>query len=209
MTRARWAFIVALGALCTLIGVAPATATHATSVTVDQASVVIPAGATATATGEVNAECGPGFGNAYGWTIEASGAPAGTTATFDPASSPGGPGNDLTSFTLDLDVPDGTPAGTYPIDVTVTFDDDLNNCGFNAGDTRTDTFDLIVLAGDCPKGGDWSLQQVGDGDIFDANGDGFICTKLVQGKGNSANSQRGGGQTGTHADGHNHKDNNN
>lgn len=66
-------------------------------------------------------------------------------------------------------------------------------------------------SGDCPAGGDWFLEWAQSGDLYDANGDGLICTKVVNGdgQGNSANSQRGSGQTGFHVDGHNHKDNTN
>lgn len=60
---------------------------------------------------------------------------------------------------------------------------------------------------ECPTG--WFAETVPDGDLYDANGDNRICTKALpgDGEGNSANSQRGDGQTGFHVDGHNHKDN--
>lgn len=58
----------------------------------------------------------------------------------------------------------------------------------------------------CPEG--WTLQAVPPGDPYDKNDNGVICTKDIpgEGEGNSANSQRGDGQTGFHVDGHNHKD---
>lgn len=58
----------------------------------------------------------------------------------------------------------------------------------------------------CPEG--WFLQAVPSGDLFDKNDNGLVCTKNIpgDGDGNSANSQRGDGQTGFHVDGHNHKD---
>lgn len=55
------------------------------------------------------------------------------------------------------------------------------------------------------------MESAPAGDLFDKNGDGKICTNILpatsNGDGNSANSQRGAGQTGYHIDGHNHKDN--
>lgn len=61
------------------------------------------------------------------------------------------------------------------------------------------------------KGTGWFMESAPAGDLFDKNGDGYICTNILpatsNGDGNSANSQRGAGQTGYHIDGHNHKDN--
>ncbi|HYF25196.1 MAG TPA: hypothetical protein VD931_05610 [Baekduia sp.] len=60
----------------------------------------------------------------------------------------------------------------------------------------------------CPNG--WETQYVDSGDLFDKNNNNVICTKGLpdgaNGEGNSANSQRGAGQTGYHDDGHNHMD---
>lgn len=117
-------------------------------------------------------------------------------------------GGGTTTHTVTVPIPAGTPAGAYDAQVRVDEFDCL--VGFSQTDTNTGV--VLIAAGNCPSGG-WVIEAAAAGDLFDANGDGFICTKVLpagsKGDGNSANTQRGTGQTGFHVDGHNHKDNNN
>jgi hypothetical protein len=80
-------------------------------------------------------------------------------------------------------------------------------CG--GGFSQTDTEeDVVLLVKGCNTGGGWFLEPAIGNGLFDKNEDGYICTKDVKGKGNSANTHRKPGQDGSHVDGHNHKDNN-
>ena len=59
----------------------------------------------------------------------------------------------------------------------------------------------------CPQG--WFIQVVPAGDPFDMNEDGLVCTKTIENPNGDGNSAKRPGALPFHADGHNHKDNNN
>ncbi len=112
-------------------------------------------------------------------------------------------GGSTTQHTVTVPIPDGTPVGSYDAQVRVDEFDCL--AGFSQTDVEVG---VVVVAQGCNTDDGWFLESVGPDGMFDKNGDGWICMKLVNGQGNSENTQRNPGQTGFHADGHNHKDNN-
>jgi hypothetical protein len=181
-----------------------AIATHETSVTFTPATVFALPGETAEYGGAVDAFSSCSSFTSYATSLALAGEPVGSIVTFTPTGSNT---NDATpyGYTLDIEVPGDADAGTYPLGVTVSF------TGTPCGDGQTTEYaSLIVLAGNCPMGGDWYLQPaLGPNDVYDMNGDGYICSKdnPGKGKGNSAN-RKGAADVG-HVDGHNHKDNNN
>lgn len=110
------------------------------------------------------------------------------------------------SFVHTMTVPAGTAYGLYDLRV---FTEENFFGSWCCGQTAVQAQVIQVLAGSCPPDDpSWFLEPVGPDGMFDKNGDGYICTKNVEGQGNSANTNRGPGQTGYHVDGHNHKDNN-
>jgi hypothetical protein len=181
-----------------------ATALHLTSASVNPASIFALPGETVQYSGSVDASTECSSFTSYATSLSVAGEPAGALTTFTPTGSNT---DDSTpyGYTLDIEVPIDAPTGTYPLGVTV----DFFGTPCETGQTTVYT-SLIVLAGRCPSGGNWFLTPALDpNDVFDMNGDGFICTKEIpgEGKGNSAN-REGGADVG-HVDGHNHKDNNN
>lgn len=181
-----------------------ASALHLTSVSVNPASIIALPGETVQFSGSVDASTDCSSFTSYATSLSVSGEPPGSLTTFTPTGSNT---DDPTpyGYTLDIEVPADTATGTYPIVVTAAF----FGTACDEGQTPVYT-SLIILAGSCPAGGSWFLQPaLGVDDVFDMNGDGYICTKDIpgQGAGNSAN-RRGSADVG-HVDGHNHKDNNN
>jgi methionine-rich copper-binding protein CopC len=112
-------------------------------------------------------------------------------------------GDTTTQHTVTVPIPAGTPPGAY--DARVRVDEFSCTGGFSQTDTEED---VVLLVQGCNTDDGWFLEAETDNGLFDRNEDGWICTKEVNGKGNSANTQRNPGQTGFHVDGHNHKDNN-
>ncbi len=112
-------------------------------------------------------------------------------------------GGGTTQHTVTVPIPDGTPVGVYDAKVRV----DEFDCLFGFYQEDVEVGVVFVVQG-CNTDDGWFLESVVADDLFDKNGDGWICTKTVNGQGNSENTQRKPGQTGFHVDGHNHKDNN-
>jgi hypothetical protein len=175
--------------------VATASATHLTSITVNESNVTVAPGHTASYTGIVNntsdsPEC------LYGWTMSLTGAPTGSTVTFTPASEPFGTAQGDHGYTLDIQVPAGTVGGVYPLTITATWDGGSSTCSLNPPSRAVNT-NLTVKVGACPQGGGWSLQPAGSGNPYDKNADGWICSKQIPGNG-----------IGNTGNGQNNKDNN-
>jgi len=181
-----------------------ATATHLTSVTIGPDPVLVVAGGTASFSGTVDGTAG--FSDNYATSSTISGEPAGSTISLSTSGTPQGAAQPY-AYTLDIGVPAGAAPGSYTITITTCFTHDF----FTDDLCRSASATLFVLAGACPTGDSWSVQQaLGSADPFDKNGDGWICTKNIpnaNGEGNSAN--RNGAAGVGHVDGHNHKDNNN
>lgn len=195
--------VVGLAGLAGLAGVPGAQATVVPgSVTIDAAPAVVARGETFDVTFSWDHELG--HCNTYGATLTVG-------DLLDPVAQTV---NDYDAATLDcpgpntrtesLTIPGDAPTGPSTLTVNVA--------EFTAGGGFDDTADQpILIVGACPSGGSWVMEPaLGADDPYDKNADGLICTKLVEGKGNSANSQRGGGTADDvgHIDGHNHKDNN-
>jgi hypothetical protein len=101
------------------LGVAPARATHLTTLSVGPPQTVA-AGSTATFTGAVGTTADCFTATSYGFTLSAAGAPAGSTVTFTPSTAPAN-GPLSAPFTLTVAVPPGTAFGVSTITVTASF----------------------------------------------------------------------------------------
>jgi hypothetical protein len=188
---------LAIGTTTIVVAGSTAFATHLTSVTISPPVVTVAAGATAVYSGNVNADTDCGINQSYGWNLSASqGALSITSQAVNAA--------DVTPYMLVVPVAASTAPGTYPVTVTADW---VAGPGCIDGDNGVATASLVVVKG-CNEADGWFPESTPALAIFDKNGDGWICTKFVNGQGNSANTQRPPGQTGYHVDGHNHKDNN-
>jgi len=203
MNQKQFCTIVA-GVLSLSLFSGPVMALHLTSITVNPSNIYALPGETVQYSGTVGAATTCSSFTAYSTTLSVAGEPAGAVTTFTP---PGTNVDEETSYnyTLDIEVPGDAIPGLYPLQVTAHFW--IDPC--ENGD-RSDFTTLTVLAGNCPSGGSWDIQPaLGPNDVYDMNGDGFICTKILPGSGEGNSANRNGAADAGHVDGHNHKDNNN
>jgi len=194
--------VTALLSLCLFSGTAMAI--HLTSLTVTPSNIYAFPGETVQYSGTVGTTSDCSGLSTYGTTLSVSGEPTGAATTFTPTGSNEGDSSPY-GYTLDIEVPTDAAPGTYPLQVTAYFSFYGNCDGYRYAYTT-----LSVLAGNCPSGGNWDIQPaLGPNDVFDMNGDGFICTKILPGSGEGNSANRNGAADVGHVDGHNHKDNNN
>jgi hypothetical protein len=179
-------------------------AVHLTTLTLSPSLEHVLPGNSVSYLGSVGTNTDCGLVSSYASSLTSAGGPSGSTHTLTPSGSPvNGPLS--YNYTLDIFVPDGSDTGTYPVIVGASF----AASGCTSGSKNANAT-LHVIAGNCPAGGNWSLQEaLGPDDPFDKNGDGHICTKDIPGKGEGNSANRKGASDVGHLDGHNHKDNNN
>jgi hypothetical protein len=123
----RFGLLAGLAALCALVFVATASATHLTSFSLGPASVSIGPGGTATYTGTVGTNTDCGLISTYGFNLSATGAPAGSTVTFTPQSAP--PNGPLSvPFTMTVQVPSTAAVGSYTVVANVDFTGGNGGC---------------------------------------------------------------------------------
>jgi hypothetical protein len=142
------------GVVALAIGVSPAFATHLTSLTATPATQSVDPGQTATYTGTVGTTTDCGVISSYGFALSQTGAPAGSTVTFTPAS--GAPNGPLSvNYTLDIAVPTTATPGTYPISIQSYFSDQgLGQCvdGSRFANVSLDVVDITAPTASCDLG---------------------------------------------------------
>jgi hypothetical protein len=121
------------------VEVSPALATHLTSLSLGPSSQSVGPGGSVTYSGTVGTAIACRGPSAYGFSLSATGAPAGSTVTLTPSSAP--PNGPLSvPFTLAIAVPASAALGSYTITVTATFS--ASGC---VSGTRTATVTLNVV----------------------------------------------------------------